>query len=152
MSKNLNQFIRADQSAQYHYDIGIAANDANQLIKNLRATFECIREAGLKQTMQKCRFGSTEVAFLGTIITQKASNPPKKNHQLLGENQFSNFQEDFAAISWFPQLLQELHTKLIRETGTKLPTPQKGREGLTDHGTGTTIQRNNQVLDRCSWP
>ena len=152
MSKNLDQFIEVDQCAQYVDDIGIAANGADQLIKNLRANFECIREAGLKLTMQKCSFGSTEIAFLWRSIVKKASNLRKKNHQRLGENKLSNFQEGFATISWFRQLLKELLTKIIRKTGTFLPTPQKGREGLSDNGTGTTIQRNNQVLDRCSWP
>ena len=35
----LDKVIKADQCAQYVDDIGIAANDAEQLIKNLRATF-----------------------------------------------------------------------------------------------------------------
>ena len=50
----LDRVIKADQCAQYVDDIGIAANDAEHLIKNLRAPFECIREAGLKLTMHKC--------------------------------------------------------------------------------------------------
>ena len=51
--------------AQYVDDIGIAANDAGHLIGNLRATFKCIQEAGLKLTMNKCHFGATEIDFLG---------------------------------------------------------------------------------------
>ena len=35
------------------YDIGIAANTSEQLIKNFRAVFKCIREAGLKLTIEK---------------------------------------------------------------------------------------------------
>ena len=34
----LDKVIKADQCAQYVDDIGIADNDAEQLIKNLRAT------------------------------------------------------------------------------------------------------------------
>ena len=41
----LDRVIKADQCAQYVEDISIIANDADQLIKQLRATFECIREA-----------------------------------------------------------------------------------------------------------
>ena len=57
MREYLDQVIEADQCAQYVDDIGIAANDAEHLIKNLRATFECTREAGLKLKMHKCHFG-----------------------------------------------------------------------------------------------
>ena len=54
MREYLDRVIKADQCAQYVDDIGIAANDAEHLIKNLRAPVECIREAGLKLTMHKC--------------------------------------------------------------------------------------------------
>ena len=40
MREYLDKVIKADQCAQYVDDIGIAANDAEQLIKNLRATFQ----------------------------------------------------------------------------------------------------------------
>ena len=36
MREYLDKVIKADQCAQYVDDIGIAANDAEQLIKNLR--------------------------------------------------------------------------------------------------------------------
>ena len=54
-----DRVTKADQCAHYVDDIGIAANDADHLIKNLRATFECIREAGLKLTRHKCHIGAT---------------------------------------------------------------------------------------------
>ena len=50
MREYLDRVNKADQCAQYVDDIGMAANDANHLIANLRATFECIRKAGLKLT------------------------------------------------------------------------------------------------------
>ena len=53
MREYLDRVIKADQCAQYVDDIGIAANDADHLVKNLRAIFECIREAGLKVPMHK---------------------------------------------------------------------------------------------------
>ena len=37
---------KVNQCVQYVDDIGIAANDADHLIANLTATFECIQEAG----------------------------------------------------------------------------------------------------------
>ena len=48
MREYLDKVIKADQCAQYVDDIGISANDADHLIANLRATFKCIQEAGLK--------------------------------------------------------------------------------------------------------
>ena len=61
----LDSVIKADQSAQYVDDFGIAANTPEQLIKNLRAVFHCLRKAGLKRSMAKCHFGVQEVDFLG---------------------------------------------------------------------------------------
>ena len=40
MREYLDKVIKADQCAQYVDDIGIAANDAEQLINNLRATIQ----------------------------------------------------------------------------------------------------------------
>ena len=53
MREYLDRVNKVDQCAQYVDDIGIAANSATQLINNLRATFECIRTAGLKLTTQR---------------------------------------------------------------------------------------------------
>ena len=78
MREYLDRVIKADQCAQYVDDIGIAANDAEHLIKNLRATFECIREAGLKLTMHKCHFGATKIDFLGRTITPEGVKPQKE--------------------------------------------------------------------------
>ena len=69
MREYLDEVIKADHCAQYVEDIGIAANNAEQLIRNLRATFQCIRTACLKLTMQKCFFGAKEIDFLGRTIT-----------------------------------------------------------------------------------
>ena len=61
MMEYLDRVIKADQCAQNVDDTGIAANDADHLIGNLGATFDCIREAGLKRTMHKCHFGASEI-------------------------------------------------------------------------------------------
>ena len=81
MMEYLDKVIKADQCAQYVDDIGIAANDADHLIANLRATFKCIQEAGLKLTMHKCHFGATEMYFLGRTITPQGVKPQKQNVQ-----------------------------------------------------------------------
>ena len=89
MRKYLEKVIKADQCAQYVYDIGIAANDADHLFANLRATFKCIQEAGLKLTMHKCRFGATKIDFLGRTITSQGVKPQRQNVQsFLGRIKF----------------------------------------------------------------
>ena len=74
----LDPVIKADQSAQYVDDIGIAANTPEQLIKRLRAVFQCLRKATLKLSIAKCHFGVQEVDFLGRTITTKGAAPQKQ--------------------------------------------------------------------------
>ena len=81
MREYLDKVIKADQCAQYVDDFGIAANDADHFIANLRATFKFIQEAGLKLTMHKCYFGATEIDFLGRTITSQGVKPQKQNVQ-----------------------------------------------------------------------
>ena len=69
MREYLDTVIKADQCAQYVDDIVIAANTTEQLIKNFRAVFKCIREAGLKLTIEKCHFGVTQVEYFDKTIT-----------------------------------------------------------------------------------
>ena len=78
MREHLDPVIKADQCAQYVDDIGIAANTPKQLIKKLRAVFQCLRKAGPKLSMAKCHFGVQEVDFLGRTITTKGVAPQKQ--------------------------------------------------------------------------
>ena len=80
-----DKVIKTDQCAQYVDDIGIAVNDADHLIANLRATIKCIQEAGLKLTMHGCHFGATEIDFLGRTITPQGVKPQKQTVQNLSE-------------------------------------------------------------------
>ena len=81
MREYLDAVIKADQCAQYVDDIGIAANTTEQLIKNIRAVFKRIREAGLKLTIEKCHFGVTQVEFLGRTITPDGIAQMKRKNQ-----------------------------------------------------------------------
>ena len=67
--------FKADQYAQYVDDIGIAANNATDLTRNIRAVFQCIRNAGLKLTIEKCNFGVRQVGFLGRTISSEGVSP-----------------------------------------------------------------------------
>ena len=68
MREYLDSVVKVDQCAQYVDDIGIAANNATDLTRNIRAVFKCIRQAGLKLTIEKCHFGVRQVEFLGRTI------------------------------------------------------------------------------------
>ena len=75
MREYLDSVIKADQCAKYVDDIGIAANNAEQLAPNITEVFKCIRKAGLKLTMSKCHFGVKQVDFLGRTITPQGFAP-----------------------------------------------------------------------------
>ena len=59
----LDPVVKADQCAKYVDDIGIAANNATDLARSIRAVFKCIRAAGLKPTIEKCHLGVRQVEF-----------------------------------------------------------------------------------------
>ena len=69
MREYLDPVVKADQCAQYVDDIGIAANNATDLTRNIRAVFKCIRQAGLKLTIEKCHFGVRQIEFLRRTIS-----------------------------------------------------------------------------------
>ena len=75
MREYLDPVVKADQCAQYVDDIGIAANNATDLTRNIRAVFKCIRNAGLKLTIEKCHFGVRPVQFLGRTISSEGDLP-----------------------------------------------------------------------------
>ena len=81
MRKCFDKVIKADQRAQYVDDIGIAANDTDHIIANLRATFKCFQEAGLQMTKHECHFGATEVDFFGRTNTPQDVKPQRQNVQ-----------------------------------------------------------------------
>ena len=108
MRAHLDRVIEADQCAQYVDDIGIAAVDADHLIKNLRATCECISKAGLKLTKHKCLFGATEFSFFGKTTTPSGVKPGKEKIINFLEKK-TKFPKSAKALKrYFPQLLQEL--------------------------------------------
>ena len=74
MRDYLDPVVKADQCAQYVDDIGIAANNATDLTRNIRAVFKCIRPAGLKLTIEKCHFGVRQVEFLGRNLNASSEN------------------------------------------------------------------------------
>ena len=83
MREYLDPVVEADQCAQYVDDIGIAAYNATDLARNIRAVFKCIRQAGLKLTFEKCHFGVRQFEFLGRTISPEGISPQAKKLQKL---------------------------------------------------------------------
>ena len=53
--------VKVDQCAQYVDDIGITANIATDITRNIRAVFECIRQSRLKLTIEKWHLESNKL-------------------------------------------------------------------------------------------
>ena len=77
----MDPVVKADQCAQYVDDIGIATNNARDVTRNIRAVFKCIRQAGLKLTIEKCHFGVRQVEFLGRTISPGGISPQARKVQ-----------------------------------------------------------------------
>ena len=89
MHEYFDPVVKADQCAQYVDDFGIAANNATDLTRNIRAVFKCIRNAGLKLTIEKCHFGVRQVEFLGRTISSEGLLPQShKNQNFLNKLRF----------------------------------------------------------------
>ena len=100
MREYLDPVVKADQCALYVGDIGIAANNATDLTRNIRAVFKCIRQAGLKLTIEKCHFGVRQVDFLGRIISSEGVSP--QTHKI----------QNFLKKLRFPKSKKALHRYL----------------------------------------
>ena len=147
----LDTLIKADQCAQYVDDIGIAANTVLQLCINIRPVFECIRNAGLKLSMSKCRFGVKQVDFLGRTITPEGVSPqvdkvkdfltklkfPKSKKGLQRYIGFLNYYRNY-----IPRLSERLTPffKLLKETN---------KFYISTELTSNFEQLNNLLLQSC---
>ena len=149
----LEPVTKADQCAQYVDDIGIATNTPEQLIKNLRAVFQCLLKAGLKLSMTKCHFVVQEVDFLGrTITTKEVDHQKQKTAKFLEKVKFprskKTLQRYIGFLNYHRNYLPRLAERLTpffqlfktTDTKTKIPiTPDIMKE----------FREINEALDRC---
>ena len=117
MRDYLDPVVKADQCVQYDDDIGIAANIATELTRNIRAVFKCIRQAGLKLTIEKCHFGVREVEFLGrTISTEGISSQARKIQNFLDKLRFpkskKTLQRYLGFVNYYKNCIPRMAEKL----------------------------------------
>ena len=117
MREYLDPVVKADQCAQYVDDIGIAANNATNLTWNIRAVFKCIRQAGLKLTIEKCHFGVRRVEFVGrTISSEGVPAQPHRIQNFLTKLRFPKskkvFQRYLGFVNYYRNFIPRMAEKL----------------------------------------
>ena len=75
----LDPVVKVDHCAQYVDDIGIADKNASDLSRSIQIVCKCIRQAGLRLTIETCDFGVRQVEFLGgTVSSERVSRQTHK--------------------------------------------------------------------------
>ena len=99
MREYLDPVVKADQCAHYVDDIGIAANNDTDLTRNIWAVFQCIRNAGLKLTIEKFHFGVRQVEFLGRTTSSEGVSLQTHNIQTFLNK--LRFPKSKKALQWY---------------------------------------------------
>ena len=150
MREYLDKVIKADQCAQYVDDIGIAANDVDHLMTNLRATFKCIQEAGLKLTMHKCHFGAKEIDFLGRTITPQGVKPQKQNVQnFLEKTKFPNSKKVLQRYLGFLNSYRNYVPRLSERLAPFYKMLKSDEKVLVSKELVQQFEEINRALDKC---
>ena len=149
----LDPVTKVDQCAQYVDDFGIAANTPGQLIKNLRAVFQCLRKAGLKLSMAKCHFGVQEVDFFGRTKTTKGVAPQKqKITKFLQKVKFPRskkaLQRYIGFLNYYQNFLPRLAERLTPFFQLLKTTDAKAKIPITPDNM-KEFREINEALDRC---
>ena len=150
MREYLDKVIKADQCAQYVDDIGIAANDVDHLMTNLRATFKCIQEAGLKLTMHKCHFGAKEIDFLGRTITPQGVKPQKQNVQnFLEKTKFPKSKKALQRYLGFLNYYRNYVPRLSERLAPFYKMLKSDEKVLVSKELVQQFEEINRALDKC---
>ena len=147
----LDTLIKADQCAQYVDDIVIAANTVLQLCINIRAVFECIRNASLKMSMSKCHFGVKQVDFLGRTITPEGVSPQvDKVKDFLAKLKFPNSRKGLQRYIGFLNYYRNYIPRLSERLTSFFKVLKKTNKFyISTELTSNFVQLNNLLLQSC---
>ena len=81
MREYLDPVVKADQCAQHVDYFGMAAIYATDPTQIIRGLFKCIRQAGLKLTIEKFHFGVRQIEFIGRTIYSEGIWPQSNKVQ-----------------------------------------------------------------------
>ena len=108
--------IKAEKCAQYVDNIRTPANTVTQLIQNIRAVFECTREAELNLMIEKCNFKVTEVKLFLTTA-QRVAPQDHKIQKMLANVRFPKskklVQTYIGFVNYYRNYIRRLSEKLF---------------------------------------
>ena len=109
----LDSCLAAILGTQFMDDLGSGVETLEQMIPNLRQTFDCLRKSGLRLTPQKCEFGMTSNNFLGNTITPQGLKPEtakiSENHETTSNSETNETIGRICPI--FPFIFNKLGTR-----------------------------------------
>ena len=112
----LDRVVRADQCAQYVDDFAIAANNATDLTRNIRAVFQWICQARLKVTIEKCHYGVRQFEFLGRTISYEGVSPQShKIHCFLNRLRFPKSKKELQRYLGFVHYYRFEVTRMVEK-------------------------------------
>ena len=71
----LDPCLAAKVCTHFKDDIAAGVNNFDEIIPALRKIFDCLKESGLKLSVQKCEFGKSKISYLSSTITPKGISP-----------------------------------------------------------------------------
>ena len=90
----LDPVVKTDQFAQYVDDIGRAANNDTDFIRNTQSVFQCICQAALDLRIERCHFAVRQVEFHGSTISSEGISPQaRKTHNFTEKFRFPQSKE-----------------------------------------------------------
>ena len=108
--------------------IGIEANDASDLTRNVPAVYKCIRKARFELAIEKYHFEAREVEFLGkTISPERMVNSSPKKSIFLGKLIISKFGKALQCYLEFVNFYRNDNPRLGEKLNPFHTLPKAGR-------------------------
>ena len=151
MREYLDPVVKADQCAQYVDDFGIAANNATDLTQNIRAVFKCIRQAGLKLTIEKCHVGVRQVELLRRTISPDGISPQARKIQIFVDKlRFSKSKKAIQRYLGFVNYYRNYIPRMVEKFNPFYKLPKKEVPiKITSELKETFDSVNKALIDAC---